>query len=258
MDASHAGTPKVAEYIDALEIAGRRLAAAAAEAGPDAEVPTCPGWRIRDLLRHTSMVHLWATDLVVQAHTTYQPGGGETSLDGEELLTHFREGHAGLVAALREAPESLECWTFLPTSSPLAFWARRQAHETTVHRADAESALTAGPGAVEPSLAVDGIDELLFGFHGRGRSRVRTAEPRILRLRATDTGDAWTVRLSATEPPRTERDDRAAGPGDTELAGAAGRLYLVLWNRLPVDAVTLTGDEELARVWRETSGITWS
>ncbi|MFF3838630.1 maleylpyruvate isomerase family mycothiol-dependent enzyme [Streptomyces sp. NPDC001930] len=249
---------EVVEYVDALETAGRALAVAAGEAGPDAEVPTCPGWRVRDLLRHTSMVHRWATDLVAHARTTYQPDSGETSLDGEELLAYFRDGHAGLVDALRAAPESLECWTFLPAPSPLAFWARRQAHETIVHRADAESALPAGPRPVEPSVAVDGIDELLFRFHGRNRSRVRTPEPRTLRVRATDTGAAWTVRLSATEPPRTERDARAAGPVDTELAGAADRLYLVLWNRLPVDAVTLTGDEELARVWRETSGIGWS
>ncbi|MFD3995097.1 maleylpyruvate isomerase family mycothiol-dependent enzyme [Streptomyces sp. NPDC058583] len=248
----------VVEYVDVLETAGRGLAVAAAEAGPDAEVPTCPGWRVRDLLRHTSMVHRWATDLVVHARTTYQPDGGETSLDGQELLTYFREGHTGLVDALRAAPESLECWTFLPAPSPLAFWARRQAHETTVHRADAESALPAGPRPVEPLVAVDGIDELLFRFHGRNRSRVRTDEPRTLRVRATDTGDVWTVRLSATEPPRTERDGPATGPADTELAGAADRLYLVLWNRLPFDAVTLTGDEGLARVWRETSGITWS
>ncbi|MFF5920008.1 maleylpyruvate isomerase family mycothiol-dependent enzyme [Streptomyces flavochromogenes] len=249
---------KVVDHVDALETAGRALAAAAAEAGPDAEVPTCPGWRVRDLLRHTSMVHRWATDLVVHARTAYQPGTGETSLDGDELLTYFREGHAGLVAALRAAPESLECWTFLPAPSPLAFWARRQAHETTVHRSDAESALAAGPRPVEPSVAVDGIDELLFQFHGRNRSRVRTTGPRTLRMRATDTGDVWTVRLSATEPPRTERDGRASGPVDTELVGAADRLYLVLWNRLPFDAVTLTGDEEPARVWRETSGVTWS
>ncbi|WP_055599489.1 maleylpyruvate isomerase family mycothiol-dependent enzyme [Streptomyces aureus] len=258
MDVSHGRTLKVVEYVDALETAGRALAVAATEAGPDAEVPTCPGWRVRNLLRHTSMVHRWATDLVVHARTAYQPDGGETPLDGDELLAHFREGQAGLVAALRAAPESLECWTFLPAPSPLAFWARRQAHETTVHRADAESALAAGPRRVEPSLAVDGIDELLFGFHGRNRSRVRTAGPRTLRVRATDTGDVWTVRLSAAEPPRTERDGGAPGPVDTELAGAADQLYLVLWNRLPVDTVTLTGDAELARVWRETSGVTWS
>ncbi|MGA5064468.1 maleylpyruvate isomerase family mycothiol-dependent enzyme [Streptomyces exfoliatus] len=247
---------KITEHIEALEAAGRALGDAAAEAGPDAEVPTCPGWRVRDLLRHTTMVHRWAGAFVAEGHTTYQPDTGEPALDGEELLAHYREGHARLVAALRAAPEDLECWTFLPAPSPLAFWARRQAHETAVHRADAESALT-GPGPVDSAFAADGIDELLRGMHGRDRSRVRTPEPRVLRVRATDTGDVWTVRLSA-EPPRTERDVRATAVADTELSGPADRLYLYLWNRLPAGSVPLTGDEDVARLWRETSGITWS
>ncbi|MFD3533495.1 maleylpyruvate isomerase family mycothiol-dependent enzyme [Streptomyces sp. NPDC058664] len=247
---------KITEHVDALETAGRALADAAAGAGSDAEVPTCPGWRIRDLLRHTTTVHRWATAYVTEGHTTYRPDEGEPALDGDELLARYREGHAGLVAALRAAPEDLECWTFLPAPSPLAFWARRQAHETTVHRADAEWARAGGPGPVDPAVAADGIDELLRAFHGRDRSRVRTPEPRTLRVRTTDTGDVWTVHLSAAEPPRTERSDR--GSADTELGGPADRLYLHLWNRLPEDAVTLTGDPEPARLWRETSGITWS
>ncbi|MER8232540.1 maleylpyruvate isomerase family mycothiol-dependent enzyme [Streptomyces sp. NPDC101490] len=256
---------KISEHIEALETAGRALADAAAEAGPDANVPTCPEWRVRDLLRHVAMVHRWATDLVVERRTAYHPGAGEPELDGDELLTYYREGHAALVAALRRAPESLDCWTFLPAPSPLAFWARRQAHETAVHRADAESALPGGPGPVAPDLAADGVDELLRAFHGGdGGSRLRTPEPRILRLRTTDTGDVWTVHLSAAEPPHTDRGHRVTGAGtvlpvpDTELSGPADRLYLTLWNRLPVSAVTLTGDGELARLWREGSAITWS
>ncbi|MFF4170538.1 maleylpyruvate isomerase family mycothiol-dependent enzyme [Streptomyces sp. NPDC001744] len=249
---------EIAEYVEALDEAGRGLAEAAAGAGPDAEVPTCPGWRVRDLLRHVTTVHRWATAFVAEGHTAYRPGGGEPALDGDELLAHYREGHAGLVAALRAAPETLECWTFLPAPSPLAFWARRQAHETAVHRADAESALAAGPGPVDPGVAADGIDELLSLFHTRDRSRVRTPAPRTLRVRTTDTGDVWTVRLSA-DAPRTERatGSPGSGPVDTELSGPAGRLYLALWNRLPEEAVTVTGDASLVRLWREGSAITW-
>ncbi|MFF0474768.1 maleylpyruvate isomerase family mycothiol-dependent enzyme [Streptomyces sp. NPDC004284] len=251
-----ADSPKITEYVEVLEAAGRGLADAAAEAGLDADVPTCPGWQVRDLVRHIAMVHRWAATHVAEAHTEYVPPGGQTTLDGEELLAHYREGHVLLVTALREAPESLECWSFFPAPSPLAFWARRQAHETAVHRVDAESALAGGPGPLDPAFAADGIDELLVCFHARDRSRVRTDEPRTLRVRTTDTGDVWTVRLTATEPPRTERGGPGAdGPADTELSGPAEKLYLTLWNRLPLDAVTVTGDEELARLWRETSAV---
>ncbi|MFI8962499.1 maleylpyruvate isomerase family mycothiol-dependent enzyme [Streptomyces sp. NPDC053493] len=242
-------------HIDALDAAGKALLKAAAEAGPDAEVVTCPGWRVRDLLRHTTMVHRWATAFVVDGHTSYHPAAGEPDLDGDALLSYVREGHAGLVAALRAAPADLSCWSFLPAPSPLAFWARRQAHETTVHRADAESALTGVPGPVDPAVAADGVDELLRAFHARDRSRVRTPEPRTLRVRATDTGDVWTVRLSA-DAPRTETN--ADGPADCELSGPADRLYLTLWNRLPQEAVTVTGDAALARLWRDNSAVTWS
>ncbi|MFF8606680.1 maleylpyruvate isomerase family mycothiol-dependent enzyme [Streptomyces sp. NPDC015346] len=248
---------EIDEHIGALDAAGRALADVAAEAGPDAPVTTCPGWRVRDLLRHTTTVHRWATAFVAEGHLSYVPDGGEPDLDGDELLDHYREGHAGLVAALRAAPGSLECWTFLPAPSALAFWARRQAHETTVHRADAESALPAGVlGPVDPRLAADGIDELLRGFHGRDRSRVRTAEPRTLRVRTTDTGDVWTVRLSPEVPHTAPEDADTMGPVDCELSGPADRLYLALWNRLPEGAVSVAGDASLARLWRTTSSIT--
>ncbi|WP_030753676.1 maleylpyruvate isomerase family mycothiol-dependent enzyme [Streptomyces griseus] len=247
---------RTAEHIDALEAAGRGLADAAEAAGPDAGVPTCPGWRVRDLLRHTATVHRWATGFVTEGHAEYRPEGAEPALDGAPLLAHYREGHAALVAALRAAPRDLAAWTFLPAPSPLAFWARRQAHETAVHRADAESALAAdpGPGQIGAAFAADGVDELLAGFHGRDRSRVRTAVPRTLRIRTTDTGDVWTVRLSAA-PPVTERGTPAGDPADAELTGTAARLYLTLWNRLPASAVTASGDPELLRLWRETSAV---
>ncbi|MEU0375099.1 maleylpyruvate isomerase family mycothiol-dependent enzyme [Streptomyces sp. NPDC006283] len=234
---------------------GQLLAESAEEAGPDAAVPTCPAWQVRDLLRHTGMVHRWAAAFVTEGYTNYQPDRGEPDLDGDELLEWYREGHGLLVGALSEAPADVSCWSFLPAPSPLAFWARRQAHETAVHRVDAQAAVGGEFEQVPADLAVDGVDELLSAFHARSRSRVRTDTPRVLRVRATDTADVWTVRLSA-EPPRTERT--AEEPADCELRGTAERLYLTLWNRLPLDAVAVVGDTGLARMWRERSGITWS
>ncbi|MFV2121114.1 maleylpyruvate isomerase family mycothiol-dependent enzyme [Streptomyces sp. Act-28] len=248
----------ITRYIEHLAREGELLADTAERAGFDAKVHTCPDWKVRNLLRHIGMVHRWVTVLVVEKHTSYHPGEGEPDLDGAPLLDWYREGHDRLVAALTEAPDALKCWTFLPAPSPTGFWARRQAHETTVHRVDAESALgpVAARSPVGPDLAADGIDELLCGFHGRDRSRVRTDRPGTLRVRTTDTGDVWTVRLSA-DAPRTTR--AADGPADCELSGPAEALYLSLWNRLPAGSpdVTVTGDDRLARLWRETSAVTW-
>ncbi|MFV0137503.1 maleylpyruvate isomerase family mycothiol-dependent enzyme [Streptomyces sp. HMX87] len=245
---------ETAMYVRVLDREGRALAAAAEAAGTDAKVPSCPGWQIRDLLRHTGMVHRWAAAFVAEGHTSYHPDGGQPDLDGAGLLAWFREGHRYLVDTLSAAAPDVECWHFLPAPSPLAFWARRQAHETTVHRIDAESATGAAPDGIDAAFAVDGIEELLLGFHARAKSRVRSEEPRLLRVRVTDVaGAVWNVRLS-DRPPVAERGD--AGDADCEVAGEAARLYLALWNRLSFPEVT--GDASLAALWRESSAVTWS
>lgn len=239
------------DFVRALDREGRLLAAAAEEAGSDAKVPTCPDWQVRDLVRHTGTVHRWAAAFVTEGHMSPRPEGDLPDLDGAELLDWFREGHRHLVDALTAAPTDLRCWHFLPAPSPLAFWARRQAHETTVHRFDAEAARGGRPSGIDPGVAVDGIDELLCAFHARPKSRVRSAEPRVLRVRATDTdGAEWTVRLSQ-DPPAAERGDTA--PPDCEIAGPAERVYLSLWNRQPLPRVT--GDESVAALWRENSAV---
>lgn len=66
----------IAEHIKYLTLEGQLLADAAEQAGPDAEVPTCPGWHVRDLLRHTGMVHRWATAFVAEGHTAFRAGAG--------------------------------------------------------------------------------------------------------------------------------------------------------------------------------------
>ncbi len=242
---------ETAEFIRILEREGQSLASAAEQAGTDAKVPTCPGWQVRDLIRHTGVVHRWATAFVAEGHTAFRPFPDEPDLDGEELLTWFRDGHRRLVDTLDSAAPDVRCWHFLPAPSPLAFWARRQAHETAVHRFDAQAALGGTPDEPGRDFAADGIDELLRGFHARAKSQVRSAEPRVLRIRASDTdGAVWTVRLTA-EPPATEYGE--AGDADCEVSGPAARLYPALWNRLPFPRVT--GDASVAELWRERSAV---
>ncbi|MEU9795246.1 maleylpyruvate isomerase family mycothiol-dependent enzyme [Streptomyces sparsogenes] len=243
---------EIAEFIDALDRDGRLLADAAEQAGPDAQVPTCPEWRVRDLLAHIGMVHRWAARNVSEKLTEFAPPQPGQEPDDADLTPWFRDGHRALVKALTEADPQAPYFTFLPAPSPLAFWARRQAHETAIHRVDAESALGKGPSPVGPAFAADGLGELLTGFHGRERSRVRTEEPRTLRLRATDAEVVWTVRLSDGVP-RAEADD--AGDADCELSGPVEELYLTLWNRLPLAGLRATGDLALAELWRERSRV---
>jgi len=253
---------ETADLVGTLRAEGELLARAADSAGPDAAVPTCPGWAVRDLVAHVGGVHRWAAGYVAGS-TRPRPRRPVAPAD-EELVGWFRDGHRALADALAAAPEDLECWTFLPAPSPLAFWARRQAHETTVHRVDAESALGTPPGSaasapVAPEFALDGIDELLRGFHTRNRSKVRSATPRTVLLRPTDDALAGRGRLLRLSAGPLVTEDVAAGDAvdaDCTLHGPAEALYLTLWNRPPpADRIRLTGDARVMEAWRETSAI---
>src|SRR5258708_14679634 len=120
----------VAEHIDALRREGGMLAAAAARTDLDAPVPTCPDWRLRDLLRHVGGVHRWAAWNVGHPSPDPVPAEQEARLMSSwppdvGLVDWFRDGHAALVDTLQAAPPDVACWSFLPAPPPLAFWARR-------------------------------------------------------------------------------------------------------------------------------------
>ena len=161
---------KVTEHITALQGAGERLATAASSAGLDHPVPTCPEWLVRDLLRHISGVHRWATSFVATGRermsTVVEDADYFATVPDSELPSWYRDGLSSLLVALSNAQADLRCWTFLDAPSPLAFWARRQSHETAIHCADAEA--SAGTSSrFDCQFAADGIDELLGCFFTR-------------------------------------------------------------------------------------------
>lgn len=243
----------VAEHVEALAREGDRLANAAEAAGLDATVPTCPDWQVRDLLGHLGQVHRWATVFVATARAT--PAGDDdlSPVPGDaDLVSWFRAGHAALVGALRAADPSLECWTFLRAPSPLAFWARRQAHETTIHRVDAQSAAGAVTG-VAPGFAADGIDELVMGFFGRPSGRLHADPPVRLGVRASDTGDAWSIEIG----PDTRTVSRGDASGDCVVHGPASDVYLMLWNRRDTHGIDIDGDDRVLALWRDKARIRW-
>jgi hypothetical protein len=143
---------EIAEHIPAIQHQGELLATAAAQHDWLTPLPTCPDWQLRDLVRHLGGVHRWATRHVAERLTKpirdYDPLAGPFP-DDADLIDWFRQGHARLVQRLTDAAPDVECWSFLPAPSPLAFWARRQAHETG-HATDQ-------PGEWTIQIAPDGV-----------------------------------------------------------------------------------------------------
>ena len=249
---------KITEHIDAIQHEGQLLAAAATRTGLDAPIPTCPDWRMRDLVRHVGGVHRWATGYVRDRPTEWEDGDLDdivgtwpTDID---LIDWFREGHTTLVHTLASAPLDLDCFTFLAAPSPLAMWARRQAHETAMHRVDAES-----PGSTitefQPAFAADGVDELLSCFITRPHPRraPKISSPRSVHVHATDTGDDWYIEIS----PEAVVTSRRGGPADCTITAAAGDLYLLLWNRRSDEDISVDGDRDLLALWRKDVRIRW-
>nr|WP_240969300.1 maleylpyruvate isomerase family mycothiol-dependent enzyme [Streptomyces sp. HNM0575] len=231
-----------------------------ARSGWDAMVPTCPEWRVRDLVAHTGSVHRWAVGYL-DGQAERRPVEICAPDDDGSLADWFRHGHRELLNRLTTAPADLECWTFLPAPTPLAFWARRQAHETAIHRLDAESALGVRPREFTARFAQDGIDELLTGFHVRPRSKVRTEQPRSLLVQATGDGldpgqpRAWLLRLSSG-PLRVEQPaDVGDVSADCTVSGPSPMLYRALWNRGRYEDLDVTGDASLVELWRRTSAV---
>jgi uncharacterized protein (TIGR03083 family) len=249
------------DYIDALTAAGRQLLVVGSEAGLDSRVPTCPGWDVRALVAHQAMVHRWATAHVTGADVSAVPQ--QTALrERTDLLDYYLEGLDRLAGALRAAPSDLDALRFLRDAPPARlFWARRQAHETTIHCADAVAALLgrlprAADVTITPAFAADGIDELLRGFFTRGRSKLTQAAPTTLLIDPADCERRWLVRIGSefsVEPDGTEEPD---GGANVTITGRSVDVYLALWNR--GDNIACSDDGQLLARWRKAQRVRWS
>jgi uncharacterized protein (TIGR03083 family) len=254
---------EIARHIELIGQEGKLFAEAARRAGLDAEVPTCPGWDVRDLVRHLAEIHLWAAAQVSNRATkmwiddlsqlsAYWPELAVFWPDDEALIDWYLETNANLVRELASAPANLECRTFLPAPSPLAMWARRQAHETSVHRFDAEHAGQAET-SFDPEFAADGIDEMLVAFAPRG-STFPIAGSGTMVVHATDTDDRWRVTMT----PDGITTFKGTGPADVTLTGRAADLYLTVWNRGDDSDIDVIGDRDLLETWHNNHRVRWS
>jgi uncharacterized protein (TIGR03083 family) len=250
---------EVAAHIDALRVDGERMSDAVAHADPDDSVPSCPEWTVRDLTRHMGGVHRWAMGFV-QGRTEpldvdLDDVVGAWPTDAE-LARWLAQGCVDLADTLAAAPDDLECWTFLPAPSPRAMWARRQAHETAIHRVDAQLAAGQPLSLWAPAFAADGVDELLTLFVPRRSTRLRADSPTTLAVRCTDLPAAWLLHVDdsgVTTTPTGQEIDAAC-----TVTGEAGDLYLALWNRAGADDLIIAGERDVLGRFSEGVRVRWS
>ncbi len=233
------------ECLEVLEDEGERLAAVAAGVRLDAPVPGCPGWDLDALVRHTGDVHRWATTIVRERRQERLRRDFIGPAGTDALLAWYRDGLAGLLLALSTASPEGVWWTWGPAPNALAFWARRQAQETAVHRWDAEQAAGVEPSPFASRAAADGIDEWLM--LASARVSVPDGRGRTLAVAPADAPDRWVVGLGADGL----TVERAAAEASCSLHGTASDLFALLMNRGGTDRVDVGGDAHVLRAWRE-------
>lgn len=239
------------ELIAAIAAEGARLAALPADA-LDRPVPTCPDWRVEDLVGHVGRVHRWAARHLAAAPHEPERGSRGGPPAGAAVLPWYRESLDVLLAELdRHDPEEPVQSFVGPVTA--AFWARRQAHELAVHRWDAEAALPdPAPEPIAAPLAADGVDEWLSLFVPRFLARREEPIPAPLvgatvHLHGTDQDQAepaeWLLRVTADGA----EIERAHAKGDAALRGPASDLLLAVWHRVPLDRLDVVGDAARAQ-----------
>jgi uncharacterized protein (TIGR03083 family) len=144
-------------YVDHVRSDGRRLATVA-DGRLSAQVPSCPGWSVRDLVSHVAEVyeHKIACTELGRAPDPWPP---EWPGD-RDPIEWLRDAHERLLGMFERSEPTTPSATWWPPDQTVGFWARRMALESAVHRIDAELA-TDGPTSVDADLAVDGVDEIL-------------------------------------------------------------------------------------------------
>ncbi len=246
-------------YLDALTAQSARFVEVLRAADLKQPVPTCPDWTLYQLAEHVGQVHRGVTELITNRITT-PPNPSEFAMaaapeDADELGTWLHDGTAELVGAIRAAGPQTPVWTW-SDDQRVGFWARRTAHETAVHRADAELAL-GRKFDLEPDLAADAISEWLDLLSSPQAVKFRSelaelrGEGQVLHLHATDPGlgeaGEWIVRRTPSGPVWEHGHTKGA----VAVRGAVVDLLLVLLRRVPPEQapIEVLGDSALLAHW---------
>ncbi len=201
-------------------------------------VPACPGWDVERVVTHLSYGLGVGYPHALRAVPTTDDAVVFLDL---ELPTELPTGSAALAdfdlrmnscsATFRDIDPQAPCYTYAGPGVA-AFWFRRAAIETTLHRFDVAEALNVH----EPlrfERAIDGLEEA-----------VTFALPLAATWTASSPSAAVVVRPNGDSPSFQLGD----GPVAAEISGDGETVFAALWGR-STDRVEIAGDEAVAHQW---------
>lgn len=180
-----------------------------------------------------------------------RPEPGEWPVEpsnGMDPVAWFRSSLAVLLDEFAAHEPDAPCWTWYGPEQNVAFWYRRMAHETAVHRVDVELAVGSA-SSIPDDMAVDGVDEVLercLAYDWLDEDVAGGGESVLIDAGA----ERWRLRLlsRAIGFERGEFDDDRSS---ATVSGDPAEVFLWLWGGRPVSAVQVTGDAALVRRLRE-------
>ncbi|MBR7833064.1 maleylpyruvate isomerase family mycothiol-dependent enzyme [Actinospica durhamensis] len=232
------------------------LRAAIASADREAKVPGCPDWTADQLAHHVAQTYLHKVECIRLGEF---PQDWPPQLDPDPVAV-LDEQFGALTASFDAHDPAGPAATWHDPDQTVGFWIRRMAHETVVHRVDAEQVAGLELAPIDDEVALDGIDEFLtlfIGFFSRKYpeeygSALRDPDPRPLAVTAGNR--TWTLATTEAGVEVTAfEDDVAAGEhaardaaerAAVTVSGQPADVLLWLWVRVDDGAVRITGDEQ--------------
>ena len=212
----------------------------------------CPEWDATQLVRHTGSVLAWMGAIITSRERVSRRALDPAPEHPTDLPSWYRTTLDKTLDILESVDPESTAWTFSSSGDRrVAWWIRRLAVEVSVHRWDAEHAVSVSAGSaprpVDRGVAAAGIEEFvveflpellaqesLEGLHG------------TLHLEPSDGGDSWWIDLDA----RGARADRSAA-ATCALRATNSDLLLWLNNRRRADAREASGDLQILDAWHQ-------
>lgn len=233
-------SPDASRYLESIRSDAARVRLLAEHLDAATPVPGCPGWTVDHLVRHVADVYLRQSAAITAGYRVPPGDPAGAAAVGEGTAAYLDRGLAEILAAV-DRPESTPCWTWPQPRGRLAFWQRRMALETLIHRVDLEQA--AGEEVtIARDLALDGVDEVLTLFLPRSLPTDGPGFGVGEELRASvviiSVGASWGVEVRGTRAEVVVGGTRAAA----YVSGEADALLLWLWGRGGDEALDVKGD----------------
>lgn len=233
----------------------RLLASWVRDADPTLPVPSCPEWKLADLVEHVGSTQQWVATLTEQRITDPQAafacGWEQAPAEPRAWADWLRTSAERAAAAFDAAPSGAELFDPSGGGDGLTFWGRRLFGEISVHRIDA--ALTTGrPYELDAPLAGVAIDDWLDTISSPGwaanvpgfADAMRGAGQTIAWV-AEDLDRAWVLHRGDAPLTLTRPDGALVADTTAAVRGPALDLLHVVSRRRPLGDDTtsqVTGD----------------